>query len=138
MSRVDLAGPWVRDAACREDPEPWTGTKVPYVERERAKQICRTECPVFEQCKQAGAGEEWHIWAGEDKNAPVHGYAPDGAALVHYGSNGAWYLEPPDAKRRKCITADIASTLAVASGKYTLGLPGGRVFDDLVKEKRSL
>lgn len=137
MTRVDLTGPWTRESACRDNPEAWTGTNIPRAERDRAKEICRTECPVFEQCKAAGAGEDWHIWAGEDKNAPVHGYDVDGAALVHVRANGAWYREPVKGKP-KVINADIASSLAVRSGKYTLGLPGGRVFDDLVKEKRSL
>lgn len=58
---------WREQAVCRDksvDPEWWFSFKGH--ERALAKQICAT-CPVKNKCREIAVGEQWGIWAGEDK-----------------------------------------------------------------------
>lgn len=60
--------PWVLQAACRDDPEPWTDSTDPDL-KAWAKSECRTRCPVIDQCREAGHNEVTGIWAGVEKHA---------------------------------------------------------------------
>lgn len=59
------AQPWVLEAACRDNPGPWTDSRDKKV-KAWAKEQCRTNCPVAIQCWEASKGEAAGIWAGRD------------------------------------------------------------------------
>lgn len=63
---VETNQSWVLDAACRDDPEPWTDSSDPNL-KAWAISECLTRCPVIEQCRVAGRNEHHGIWAGIEK-----------------------------------------------------------------------
>lgn len=67
-AHITTAQPWVEQAACRTDPDAWTGD-VPFDVRIESIKTCRFSCPVVTQCAIAGRGESWGIWGGVDKQA---------------------------------------------------------------------
>jgi hypothetical protein len=67
----------------------------------------------------------------------VHGHSMNRLEpweVVRYDRSGKWYLESPDG-RRQHVGVHHAAKVA-ADGNFTPGLPGGRTFDRLVREKR--
>lgn len=67
---ITTTQPWVEQAACRTDPDAWTGD-VPFDVRIEAINTCHTACPVITQCTIAGRGEVWGVWGGVDKQGRV-------------------------------------------------------------------
>lgn len=139
---VNTSQPWVQQAACRGNPEPWTGHVAPKV-RAEAKRVCLEECPVLSLCRQAGRGEGWLVWAGVDhhdretgldKTNPtrfVYGHTADGDKVVRYMKNESWFRVPKDGSPRIRLNVKHAAALVV-EGTFTLGLAGGTSFDDHV------
>jgi hypothetical protein len=65
----------------------------------------------------------------------VHGQTVDHAEIVRYDRAGKWYFEWPDRLRpRRQVTIGEAARAAV-EGKFYLGLYGGRVFDQRVRDR---
>lgn len=72
---ITTAQPWVEQAACRADPDAWTGD-VPLDVRTESINTCRTACPVITQCAIAGRNEVWGIWGGVDKQGRIRKEEP--------------------------------------------------------------
>lgn len=60
----------------------------------------------------------------------IHGYSPDGWAIVRYDRRGKWFKMFSGSRQQ--ITVDEAARLA-ADGKWFEGKPGGRTFDARVR-----
>lgn len=57
---------WHSQAACaNHDPELFYS--IDKRGADKAKAICRNQCPVREQCLRAGRGEQWGVWGGLDE-----------------------------------------------------------------------
>lgn len=131
--KITTRQPWAQRAACRDNPEPWTGDNVTRETRDWAKKVCLTECPVFDLCQQASETETWHVWAGEDKNHVTHGHTVDGMAISFRRDNGKWYVDGPVKPRH--ISLDEAAAFAY-EGTYILGLPGGASLQERIRQLR--
>lgn len=67
---------WREQAACRGlDTEffyPEGRGRQLTIAREAAKQFCREQCPVIDQCREAARGEKHGVWGATDE--PDRGY----------------------------------------------------------------
>lgn len=73
-----------------------------------------------------------------NEDRTVHGMTmnyTDPWQIVRYDRTGKWYLEHADGRRVRVGVRHAARV--AATGVFTPGLPGGRVFDKLVREKRA-